>query len=578
MNILSWGTFKRAFLFLPIFLCSCAEVKKIAEIPHYGLGGTTLYGFSKDAVMGKADLSGVDPARAKPLRYALEPPPVVPEDCSLELIYRFDAGFSASGGKRADAPVLTLEIGNDSWILPQDAPFPGFQASPAGISYAVPVAEGPLERFRLNFSAHSEAAPSESGGGQFPPGASLEITSFALIPRWYGFVSGGEDPVRLTPFVSSDNGAAANTIVIEPPARYRPVRAVELTLAGAGSRVEITGAAARIEHAFSADAPPWELRIPPALLSTLQWPLSISAETFPAALELSDSPTRPFPMEPIPADPGLVLSYPQDTWRDRRYEVFRWPRFPAILIFDTADYAVQERLFKRLAFFIEKAGYRGRLLTDKEMEGLHGWNAHDYRGEDLARFFEAARLSSFPLSPEERELEAVLLGSGILRQEGETLRAGEGAVVSISRESSAASRSLFMIHEGFHGIFFIDEDFNHFCRARWEKLNPQAKRFLLSFFDYQHYDIKDSYLVVNEFMAYCLQQPVSQAGWYFGEKIAAQIEASTWRYTVLPPKDEARGVWPLLARVFTEEAEALSDYVERRWGLAAGRINAADIH
>jgi len=63
-----------------------------------------------------------------------------------------------------------------------------------------------------------------------------------------------------------------------------------------------------------------------------------------------------FSLAPIPADPGKILSYPQASWRDKRYEVFRWDVFPQILIFDTANYDVQDQLFKRLAFFVEKAG------------------------------------------------------------------------------------------------------------------------------------------------------------------------------------------------------------------------------
>ncbi|MDR2517939.1 MAG: hypothetical protein LBD13_00805 [Spirochaetaceae bacterium] len=278
--------------------------------------------------------------------------------------------------------------------------------------------------------------------------------------------------------------------------------------------------------------------------------------------------------EAVAADPAAILSYPQENWRDQRYEVFRWEDFPSILIFDTADYATQDRLFKRLAFFVEKAGFRGRLAPDKEIARLHGWNAHDYRPADLAAFFEKARQENFPLSWEERELEGILLNAGIMYQnEREEMSAGEGAVISISRESPDYLRSRFMAHEGFHGIFFIDEDFRDFSRRRFENFSPMGKRFILSFFDYQHYDIKDQYLVVNEFMAHLLQQPASQAGEYFGKTLASRIDASSWRRTVLPAKDEATNSWPDLARVFKAEAEAFSAYVNQRWGLAAGRVS-----
>jgi len=288
-----------------------------------------------------------------------------------------------------------------------------------------------------------------------------------------------------------------------------------------------------------------------------------------------------FPLDPISRDPGAILSYPIGSWRDKRYEVFRWDNFPEILIFDTADYAVQNRMLKRLAFFVEKAGFRGRLARDAEIADLHGWNAHDYRAEDLAAFFEAVRKSNFPILTEERELETILLGAGIIRKNSSgAIIPGRGAIISLSRESDKTDRGLrprFMAHEGFHGLYFIDEDFRNFSRARWEAFPEDAKKFLLAFFEFQAYDIKDYNLVVNEFMAHVLQLPVSQAAWYFGDyQPNRMIAASPRRESSLPENEEinadGRRFWPDLARAFTEEGEAFSRYVNQRWGLAAGRV------
>lgn len=288
-----------------------------------------------------------------------------------------------------------------------------------------------------------------------------------------------------------------------------------------------------------------------------------------------------FALNPIPSDPSALLSYPREAWRDERYELFSWDVFPGILIFDTADYEVQDRLFKRLAFFVEKAGFRGRLAPDEEIAGLHGWNAHDYRAEDLAAFFEAARKSAFPLLAEERELESLLLENGVIGKDGASrIIPGRGAIISVSRESDKTDKSLryrFMAHEGFHGIFFTDEDFRNFSRERWDIFPAPAKKFLLSFFDFQAYNIKDPYLVVNEFMAHVLQQSVPQAAWYFGEyQPNRMISVSPWRRSFLPDREEissdGRHSWPELAAAFTAEGEAFSRYVSERWGLAAGRV------
>jgi hypothetical protein len=243
-----------------------------------------------------------------------------------------------------------------------------------------------------------------------------------------------------------------------------------------------------------------------------------------------------------------------------------------LLIFDTADYAVQNRLFKRLAFFVEKAGFRGRLAHDAAIAELHGWNAHDYRAEDLARFFQAARELNFPLLAEERELERILLRAGIIKEVNSAIQAGEGGIISISRESPDYLRYRFMAHEGFHGLFFIDEDFRAFTRGRWQQLPSEAKRFLVSFCGFQQYDAADEYLLVNELMAHILQQSVSGASRYFGQTLPAQLEDS-WRKAHLPAKDEVSNSWPTLATAFTREAEAFSAYVNNRWGLAAGRVH-----
>jgi hypothetical protein len=290
---------------------------------------------------------------------------------------------------------------------------------------------------------------------------------------------------------------------------------------------------------------------------------------------------RLFAFDPVPADPAFILSYPIASWRDKRYEVFRWDVFPQILIFDTSSYEVQDRLFKRLAFFVEKAGFRGRLAPDAEIAGLHGWNAHDYKAADVAAFFEAARKSNFPLLAEERELESILLNAGILRRNTALeIAPGNGAIISVSRESDKTDRALrprFMAHEGFHGIYFIDEDFRNFSRQRWEIFPAPAKKFLLAFFDFQAYDTKDPNLVINEFMAHVLQAPVSQAAWYFGEyQPNRMISASPWRESSLPEKEgvsaDGRRFWPEIAAAFTAEGEAFSRYVNQRWGLAAGRV------
>jgi hypothetical protein len=253
--------------------------------------------------------------------------------------------------------------------------------------------------------------------------------------------------------------------------------------------------------------------------------------------------------------------------------VFRWPDFPQILIIDTADYDVLYRFFNRLAFYVEKTGYRGKLWTDAELAGLHGWNAHDYNAPDLAAFFTQAWNEGFPLHDEENFLKELLLTNGIINADTEGgYRPGQGAVLGISRQSAAYLRQQFMVHEGYHGIYFIDADFRRFAAGRWNGLDASAKRFLRAYFAYNQYDPSDEALMINEFMAYCLERPASQVGVYLGRTCAERI-AGTWRAESLPPADPVSGLWPGLEAAFSAEAAAFSAYVNERWGLAAGRIS-----
>jgi hypothetical protein len=271
-------------------------------------------------------------------------------------------------------------------------------------------------------------------------------------------------------------------------------------------------------------------------------------------------------LDPIRANPDAILAYSQNRWRDSRYEVFQWQEMAAvftapILIFDTATYDVQNRLTKRLAFFVEKPGSNGRLLSDAELAPLNGWRAHDYKAEDLAAFFNTAARTMFALSREELELRDLLLNSGIIRHgPAGGFAAGAGAIISLSRESSRSLRYTHIVHEGFHAIFFLDEDFRAFSTRRFENLGPQAKRFILAYFAYLDYDTSNDYLMVNEFMGYILQQPLSETVSSFTNR-ATTIRAGT-----------KFGPLAELTRVFQVEAEAFSAYVKQRWGLAAGKI------
>ncbi len=243
--------------------------------------------------------------------------------------------------------------------------------------------------------------------------------------------------------------------------------------------------------------------------------------------------------DPLPSDPGLILDAEQSLWRRPEFELYRWSLFPSVLIFDTASYEIQDQLFKRMAYFVEKAGFAGRLLSDEQMRGRHGWNAHDYRAEDLARFFTEAEKEGTALTPLEVSLREILTRNGVIVQATSGYNPGTGAIISISRSSNDALRKLLITHECFHGVYFSMPGFRQATQAVWDSLLPVEKEVWLAFLASQEYDISDNYLVVNEFQSYLLQQerrevPARQAlilsrmkaGSARGARLAAELEAT----------------------------------------------------
>jgi hypothetical protein len=269
---------------------------------------------------------------------------------------------------------------------------------------------------------------------------------------------------------------------------------------------------------------------------------------------------------PLPADPGGVLLYDRQAWRRPTYELFSWSRFPDVLIMDSASYEVQSRFFKRLAFFVEKRGYRGRLVSNGEFAGLHGFNAHDYRAEDLARFFQTAREQSFPLNPEEELLREILLANGIIRDQG-AFSPGRGAILSISRGSYPLLRRHLLIHECAHGLFFSLPELRRASFEAWDRLSEREQEYWKLFFRWVGYDTDDPYLTVNEYQAYLFQQRRSGVRPYLASLTASRLISSY--------PDEAGWIRELIADDpdrFTRAFDELEVELRRIAGVEGGRV------
>lgn len=271
---------------------------------------------------------------------------------------------------------------------------------------------------------------------------------------------------------------------------------------------------------------------------------------------------------PIRTDPGLILKWNVDNWRNVDYELFEWDRFPGIIYFDTRNYTVQDNFFRRLAFFAEKQGYKGRLLTNEELGTMHGFNALDYRPETLADFFNLATEQKFELNHEEELLKIILLKNGLLLPDGNKVKPGQGGLVSISRESYDALRIQLLAHEAWHTLFFADEEFRNYVAAIYYTMDPQSLEFLIDYFRSQPslgYDVNDDYLMKNEFMAYIMQQPVTSCGQYF-------VNHAWWNSVMAFTPTLANYVINTKGKGFEDAAIALNDFVFDKYGLVAGNI------
>ena len=222
------------------------------------------------------------------------------------------------------------------------------------------------------------------------------------------------------------------------------------------------------------------------------------------------------------ADLSTVLALPPTTWRQPAFELYAWnaARVNAaapVLIFDTASYAVQARFFRRLAFYVEKQGYRGRLLTDAELGSRRGYNAHDYAAADLARFFTEVQSSGVALTAEERRLRGVALTHGVISIDPNGgWSAVAGAVLSISQESGAPLRRLLLAHEVLHGLYFTHPEYRAQVLALWQQLSADEQTFWRLLLATVGYDVDHQFLVVNEFQAYLLQQDTARVANFLG--------------------------------------------------------------
>jgi hypothetical protein len=266
--------------------------------------------------------------------------------------------------------------------------------------------------------------------------------------------------------------------------------------------------------------------------------------------------------DPIETDLQTALAWPYFSWAQSDHQWFLWQNRPNILVLITQNYAIQDDFFKRLAFFVEKRGFRGQILPYRELEGLHGWNAHDYAPADLARFFDLAADQKIRLLPQETELRCRLVRQGLLIDDGHSRWiAGKGALLGVSLASPPELRDFLLTHEAFHGLYYTSSEYRNYARTIWKGLSDQAQRTFREFLNLASYDSSWEELMINEFQAYCLQQP--QSGWhdFFSNKVMARGAPQA------TPQQKI-----VLEQEYTVAATLLNQEVERLFGVSSGNV------
>lgn len=273
---------------------------------------------------------------------------------------------------------------------------------------------------------------------------------------------------------------------------------------------------------------------------------------------------------PLRTDPGIIINYNQDFWRTKDYEVFQWDRYPEILIMDFKNFTVQDKFFTRLAFFVEKKGSKGTLLTNEQIGSKHGYNAHDYKAADLADFFNTAIDTNFKLNKEEIVLKQLLINNGCLERDGKYVRGVKGGVASVSWESGTSVRLQLLVHELYHTLFFINENFRNFVAATYyTTFDPDTKDYLIQYFQCVpglNYDTNDEYLMLNEFMSYILQQKLEYVGTYFASR-------ATRSYVQQYTPDLAAYIIQTNGKGFTDAGKMLEEFTFDEFGLKCGIVN-----
>jgi len=211
----------------------------------------------------------------------------------------------------------------------------------------------------------------------------------------------------------------------------------------------------------------------------------------------------------------------------------RWLRGKgAVLVIQFPNLWAQGRALNRAAALIEKSGTRrDQVLTDAGLQAALAaaddneasyFLGHDYRADDLARFFSLAQAQQVTLNADELRLRQLLLDAGLLQTAapGQFNGNSDRALISFSAEQAddpatpqdegmdSQRRESVLRHELSHGRYFTDARYRDHCRHFWTELLSETERQTWRrYLDRLGYDPANEELMVNETQAMLMHTP-----------------------------------------------------------------------
>ncbi len=242
------------------------------------------------------------------------------------------------------------------------------------------------------------------------------------------------------------------------------------------------------------------------------------------------------------------------TQDDHRFRIYRFGG-SKVYSFDYTRALNQGKALDRIAVFIEKEGYKGRILTEGQMEVFYDkehkiviYDGHDYQLPKIAEFFNLARQNDIELNQDEERLLEVLELLEILKDDPNQGYIGDEEAVIISLSQESTQREAILKHEVGHALYFSSPVYREKVKEMYARLTEGEKEFVKTFLAFKGYDIEaDEELLLTEYAAYF--QDGQTLATHFDELYTSNIGGGDFE------DKKTRRLWEKLRRIYDEDGD-----------------------